>query len=229
MKLAIMQPYLFPYIGYFQLINAVDTFIIYDDVNYIKQGWINRNNILLDQNKHLITLQLKGASSFKKINEVEVGNNKGKFLKTVISAYHKAPYFGVVAPVIENIMNYEENNLAMFIANSLKQLADYLELDTCFLLSSNITKNNDLKGKEKVINICNALGATQYINAIGGTELYDKSEFKKNNIELSFLKTKDIKYLQFSGDFISNLSIIDVLMFNSKESVKKMLNMYELR
>ena len=108
MNLAVMQPYLFPYIGYWQLIDAVDIFIIYDDVNFIKRGYINRNNILENKTSQLITLELIGASQNKRINEISIGNNVNKLLKTLKQNYLKAPFYKDVFPVLEEILNNEE-------------------------------------------------------------------------------------------------------------------------
>jgi len=228
MKLAIMQPYLFPYLGYFQLINAVDIFVIYDDVNYIKNGWINRNNILANGKKLLLTLNLKNASSFKLINQVEVGNNKKKFLKSIEFSYARAPHFNNIFPLIEEIINYGASNLAVFVSNSIKAITSCLDIKTKLLISSSIEKDNSLKAQEKVIDICRRLGAHFYINAIGGVGLYSAEIFRDSGIKLQFLKTKDMKYKQFNQDFVPSLSIIDILMFNPKERVKEMLNEYEL-
>ena len=223
-----MQPYLFPYIGYWQLINAVDTFIIYVDVNFIKQGYINRNSILSNGKSQVITMELIGASSNKLINEIEVGNNREKLLKTIKQNYTKAPYFVTVYPIIENILNQNEKNLANFIGYSLEKISNYLEIDTKFIYSSEIKKNNILKAQDKILDICKNLDVRKYINAIGGQELYSKEIFKENDIELNFLKTELVQYKQFKNDFVPYLSIIDILMFNKKNDIKIMLDRYEL-
>jgi len=228
MKLAIMQPYFFPYIGYWQLISAVDTFVIYDDVNYIKQGWINRNNIIGSNFNQLISLQVIGASSFKLINEIEVGNNSQKILKTIEQSYSKAPYFKEIFPIIEEILNQEEKNLAKFIGYSLEKISNYLKIDTKFLYSSSIKKDNSLKAQNKILDICSKLNAKNYINTIGGVNLYDEDRFKKEGIDLNFLKAKIINYQQFKDEFISHLSIIDVLMFNDIDAVRNMLKIDKL-
>lgn len=228
MKLAIMQPYFLPYIGYFQLIRAVDKFVIYDDVNYIKQGWINRNRILLNGSDHMLTLKLEGASSFKLINEIKTGNNKDKLLKTISQAYIKAPFYKDSISIIKNILSNDENNLAKFIARSIIAVSEYLKLNTTFIISSEIGKNNNLKADNKVIHICNILGATHYINAIGGMELYSKQKFLDAGIQLEFIKSKPVTYAQLNGNFIPWLSIIDVMMFNSPEIIQNMMNQYEL-
>lgn len=228
MILAIMQPYLFPYIGYWQLINAVDTFVIYDDVNFIKQGYINRNNILSNNKKQTLTLELIGASSFKYIKDIEVGRNSNKLLKTIKHNYFKAPYFETIYPMLESILMQDEKNLARFIGYSLQAISDYLNIDTKIIYSSDTEKDNSLKAQDKVIDICMNLNAVKYINAIGGKELYDKESFKDKKIELNFLQTEIHEYKQFNNDFIPYLSIIDVMMFNSKDEVNLMLNEYEL-
>lgn len=224
MTLAIMQPYLFPYIGYWQLINAVDKFVIYDDVNYIKKGYINRNSILVGGESQRFTLDLIGASQNKLINEIFIGDNASKILKTIELAYKKAPYFVSVYPVIEDIINQKERNLAKFIGYSLIRISKYLAITTEFIYSSDIEKDNSLKSQEKILNICARLKATKYLNAIGGQELYDKEKFQEQNINLKFLKTELIEYKQFKNEFIPYLSIIDIIMFNSKEKIGHTLN-----
>lgn len=228
MTLAIMQPYFFSYIGYWQLINAADTFVIYDDVSFIKQGYINRNAILLKENKQQFTLELSKASSFKLINQIELGNNKNKLLTTIKQNYSKAPYFNTVIVIIEDILTNNEKNLAKFIGYSLKKISDYLEIRTTFIYSSDIKKDNTLKAQNKIIDICKKLNAEKYINSIGGQGLYSREVFKANNIELNFLKTEIIEYKQFINSFIPYLSIVDILMFNKKEDIKIMLDSYEL-
>ncbi len=228
MTLAIMQPYLFPYIGYWQLINAVNTYVIYDDVNFIKQGYINKNNILSNEKSQAFTLELIGASSNKLINEIKVGANNKKLIKSINQNYIKAPYFKNIFPLIEDILNQDEKNLARFIGYSLQKTSNYLNLETKFIYSSDIKKNNELKAQDKILEISKILNASNYINAIGGQELYSKNDFKAQNIQLNFLKTELLEYKQFKNEFVPYLSIIDILMFNSKEEIKDMLSRYEL-
>lgn len=228
MTLAIMQPYFFPYIGYWQLIKAVDIFVIYDDVNYINKGYINRNSILVGNKSQKFTLELIGASQNKLINEIEVGSNSKKLLKTIEIAYKKAPYFSDIFPMIEDILNNKEKGLARFIGHSLVQISDYLKLNTKFIYSSDIKKENSLKAQDKIIDICKKLEAIDYINAIGGQELYNKEKFKEQNLNLNFLKTELTEYKQFKNDFIPYLSIIDILMFNRLSEVNQLLRKYEL-
>lgn len=223
-----MQPYVFPYLGYFQLINAVDIFVVYDDVNFIKQGWINRNRILLNDGVYTFNIILKGASSFKKISEIEVEKNNLKLIKTIETAYRKAPYFNEIYPLIKSILSYNEINLAKYLTNSLRATLDYLNINKTIVVSSSIEKDPALKGADRVIDICQRLNATTYINAIGGIDLYSREKFSEKSLILNFIKLRPIVYPQFKDQFFPNLSIIDVLMFNTKDDVKEMLNQYEL-
>ena len=228
MKLGIMQPYFMPYIGYFQLIKAVDEYVVYDDVNYIKGGWINRNNILVNGEKKLFTIILRGASPYKLINEIEIGDDFKKFLKTIQLSYSKAAYFDEVIILIEKIISFNNKNLSDFTANSILEIINFLDIKTKVHISSNLEKNISLKGKDKVINICEKLGATSYYNAIGGQALYEKIEFKAHGIDLFFLKSEIETYNQYNNCYIPNLSIIDVLMHNSKKETNRLLDCYSI-
>lgn len=228
-----MQPYLFPYIGYFQLINAVDRFVIYDDVNYIMRGYINRNEILLFGKRHRFTLKLEKASSNKLINKVNIfddGNNKERIIAQLQNAYKKAPMYPKVFHMLRGIIMNKEVNLSKYVSNTIMRLSEYLGIDTQFLYSSEIEKNNELRGQEKVIEICKKLNARQCVNPIGGLELYDRNKFKEQGIDLSFLKPRmeDIRYEQFIDDFEGKLSIIDMLMFSEIKRVQDFLYCYDL-
>ena len=228
MKVGIMQPYFLPYIGYWQLMRAVDLYIIYDDVSFIKGGWINRNNILTVGGRKLFTVELNGASPNKYINEIGVKDDFRKLKKTIEIAYSKAPYFDNVMPILNEIFDFENRNLALFITNSFYLINRYLSIDTKLILSSSLDKDCSLKAQDKILDICDKVGATEYYNAIGGQELYSKEKFKSNNIELKFLKTNPIVYSQFKNSFVPHLSILDVMMFNSVREIDELLNKYEL-
>ena len=229
MKIAIMQPYFLPYLGYWQLINSADVFVIFDDANYIRGGYINRNNIIVQGESKLFSLELVKASQYKLINQIELINDSRKILKTIEMNYKKALYFNDIYPLLENLFTYEEKNLAKFIGYSIKKISNYINIDTKFLYSSEIDKNKHLKGKDKIINICQKLNAKIYINPIGGQKLYSKKEFLNKKINLFFLETELIKYKQLKDKFISNLSIIDIMMHNNKDEIKNMLKKYKLQ
>jgi len=227
MKLALMQPYLFPYLGYFQLIRAVDTFVVYDDVNYIKGGWINRNYILSQGDKQLITLPLQGASPNQLINQVEIGGQH-KILQSIRHTYGKAPQFSTVFPLIEDILMQQEKNLARLLDYELRRICDYLGLRPKWHISSELQKNNELRGQDKVLAICEELGASHYINVPGGRSLYDQQAFAARGMQLSFIQPKTVTYRQLGNEFVPNLSIIDVMMFNDRAQCAILLEEYEL-
>lgn len=231
MKLGIMQPYFFPYISYWQLINAVDEYIIYDDVNFIKGGWINRNQILLEDHVKYIHLPMIGSSSNKKICEISVNNQSEviqKQLRLIDAAYHKAPYFKEIFPMIQSAYLCGEQSIAALNGKIIEDLCQYLNINTKLYYSSHIEKNHTLKGQDKVIHLCKKFGADIYVNASGGKSLYSPKEFFDNGIKLQFLSTNPIQYKQWNQTFYDNLSIIDVLMFNSRKSVINMLAEYQL-
>lgn len=228
-----MQPYFLPYIGYFQLINAVDTFVLLDDVNFIKRGWINRNNILLNKQAHMISIPIDKPSQNKLINETKINftdKNKEKLIKTIHMAYSKAPMFDEVYPIIENIINNKETDLTNFLLNSFIQLSNYLGIKTEFLLSSQINKDNSLKSQYRIIEICEKLNTKTYINLPGGKSLYDKESFLKEKIELRFIMPNidNVVYKQFNNDFIENLSFLDIIMFNDRKKALSFLQEYSL-
>lgn len=225
-----MQPYLFPYIGYWQLINAVDVFVIYDNIQYTKKGWFNRNRFLQNGKDVLFSIPLKKDSDYLNVNErfISPEFNKKKLIAQFRNAYAKAPCLKEVMPLLEKIINFDDENLFKCIYNSVVKICEYLEIDTKILISSELKIDHDLKAEKKVLALCKLLGATTYINAIGGIELYDKDEFKSEDVELNFIKSKAVEYKQFKNEFVPWLSIVDVLMFNEKEEVKKMLKKVDL-
>ncbi len=231
MKAGIMQPYFFPYIGYWQLMNAVDVYVIYDDVNYIKRGWINRNRILINGSPHFFNLPVCGASQNKRICEIRVNHDERLVRKNLTALklnYGKAPYFDKVYPLLERILQCRKTNLTEYLRESIEGISSYLDIHTKLLQSSSLKKDDRLKGEEKVLDICRILGADTYINAAGGRGLYSSLRFKEQGIQLYFLETGDIRYRQAGDSFYENLSIIDVMMFNSKEDIKVMLEKYTL-
>lgn len=228
MRLGIMQPYFFPYLGYWQLLANVDKYVVYDDVTYIKGGWINRNNFLINGQKNLLTMQLEKASSYTLIKDIAIKDDFVKFLKTIEMGYKKAPFFEDIFRLLKDICQCPDKKLGQFLFNSHIKICEYLGIDTELILSSSFEKHTELKGKDKVISICKQLGADEYINAIGGQELYDKKEFAENGIRLNFLQANLREYRQLKNEFVSGLSIIDIMMFNSKEEIKEMLNDFKL-
>ncbi|MEP1446571.1 MAG: WbqC family protein [Paraglaciecola sp.] len=226
MILAVMQPYLFPYLGYYQLAYHSDKFIFYDDVNFIKGGYINRNNILTNGQKQLFTVPVEKASSFTKINELHFAANRKKVIKTIEQNYRKAPHFEAVMPVISQIFASKETQVAQLCSNSVLAVFNYLAIELDYSFSSELDYDKSASAAEKLYAMCSLNNADKYCNMKNGEVLYKKEQFKANNIELSFLEMGDVAYHQGKHEFVSHLSIIDVLMWNSIDEVKSLLQKY---
>lgn len=233
MTIAIMQPYLFPYIGYFQLLNAVDRFVVYDDVQFIKEGWIHRNRILSNGQSKTFTIPLFKASYTDLICDRTIAQDRwvierGKLLTTITQNYGKAPYHKQAIELVESCLLNDSSQLTDFILNALRVCCSYIGIDTEIIVSSKQAIACQFRGQDRVISICKALGTDHYINAIGGTELYAPSSFEAQGIKLSFLKSQEVDYPQFKNTFVPWLSIIDIMMFNSRDRIQDYLGMYEL-
>jgi hypothetical protein len=231
-RLAIMQPYFLPYIGYFQLMNSVNIFVVYDDIKFTKKSWIRRNRFLMNSKDYLFSLPLKNDSDYLDIVNRQLFENyrqeAEKILRKIEVAYKKAPYFNKVFPIIKDSFLYKDSNLFNFIYHSLCNIKSYLNIRSDLLISSKIGVTERLKGEQRVLTICKYLKANHYINTIGGIELYNRERFAKEGIKLSFIKTGKIIYKQFENEFVPNLSILDVMMFNNINKITEMLNNYTL-
>jgi len=230
-KLAIMQPYFFPYLGYWQLMQAVNRFVIYDDVNYIKGGWINRNRFLVNGKVVFLTIPLQQASPFKRICDTHLLTShdwRDQLLKTIDMAYHKAPYFTEVFPVVEKIIHHDTVSLSSYLAHQLQTLAAFMGIRTEFVTSSRRYNNNALSGQARILDICRREGAQTYINAPGGRALYDVSTFRDAGINLCFITMHTLPYAQHSKAFEPGLSVIDVLMAVGAAGIKQHLDSFEL-
>ena len=235
MKLAVMQPYLFPYIGYFQLINKVDVFVVYDNVKYVKRGWINRNKLRASSVKaEYFTLPLEKASHHldiveRKIHKKEFIRFKLKLLNRVHKNYSKADYYLDGLKIIESCLDLKADNLFKFINYSIKRINDYLDINTSMAVSSNLPVDHNLKAQDRVLSICKNYKCSEYWNVYAGLKLYKFKDFSDQNVRLYFLKSfKNILYDQKSDNFISNLSILDVIMHNSKDRIRELLKKYHV-
>jgi hypothetical protein len=224
-RVAIMQPYFFPYIGYFQLISAVDQFVVYDNIKYTKKGWINRNHIIRGGRSTLISLPMKAASDACLIIQRELSKefDPQKLLKQIRVSYLEAPYFNRVEPVLNEILVFPNNNLFFFLRHSLEVLCHFLGIKTELITSSHVEIDHTLKGEQKVIQLCKELSAKHYINLPGGKALYSKENFEKSGISLNFIESRCPVYSQFETPFQASLSIIDLMMFNSQTELETII------
>lgn len=228
MRLAVMQPYLFPYIGYFQLIYASDLFLVYDDVTYIKQGYINRNSILSPSGPVKFTVPVPSASSNKLISDLQFSMSVTKVLKTIEQSYSKAFYFEAVFPMIRKILEYEERSIAAVCLKSYQDIFSYLGLNKQFKKTSELNYDRTASAQDRLIALCHKFEADCYINAYGGRLLYAKPDFAEQGIDLKFIQSLPVKYSQKGKEFVPNLSFIDVLMNCSPLELGHLIKCYEL-
>lgn len=231
MKVAIMQPYFFPYLGYFQLIAASDVFVLHDDVQYIKGGWVNRNRILLNGESRMITLPVQKDAYGLSINArsyVQDNQAYKDIINLIKQAYSKAPYFQQVLLLLNEILMFEDRNVAHFNENLIRRIADYLGIKSKIINSSGMEKNNRLAGEPRVLEICKRLGATDYTNPQGGQSLYDTATFRDAGIDLRFLFMRPTPYPQRAAGFVTYLSIIDVLMELEPTAIQRYLAEFDL-
>ncbi|WP_392566297.1 WbqC family protein [Utexia brackfieldae] len=230
MTLAVMQPYLFPYLGYYQLAYCSDMFLFYDDVNYIKNGYINRNYILTKNGIQRFSLPINSASSFSKINSLIFNDNDKKILIAIKQSYSKSPYFSDVYPMIEDVFKSDNRNVAHLASQSIIKVFEYLNIEFKYDYTSNLNYNRSLSAKEKLYHFCKIYNSKIYVNTIGGEHLYDKNEFHEYGISLKFIMPPSIEYQQFNSDlFIPNLSMIDLLMNLSCKEIIKLLGKYNVK
>lgn len=233
MKISIMQPYVFPYIGYFQMIHAVDLFVLYDDVQYTKKGWINRNRILLNGSAHTFTIPCLNPSQNKLIKDISVdwsSKETRKLCVTIEAAYRKAPYFEEVYPLVAGVLQDKaRETIADLATESIMQVCSYLGISTPIKRSSQANyANAELRREDRLVDIVQKENGKEYINAIGGRALYNKGSFARQGIQLHFIQSMPVSYPQPNGEFVPWLSIIDVLMFNDKSKVAAYLTSFQL-
>ncbi|EAU5528320.1 WbqC family protein [Salmonella enterica] len=228
MKIGIMQPYFFPYIGYFQLANAVDKFVIYDDIQYSKNGWIQRNRLLVNGQSSTFSISLKKDSDYLDIVEREISDNfdRAKLCRQIKGGYNKSAHFKEIYPIIERIVMHDDNNLFQYIKNSIDELFSIMDINANIIVSSELNISREYKSQDRVIQTCLALNGNEYINPPGGVALYENIEFERAGLKLKFLEPSIEAYKQSTESFVSHLSIIDVLMWNGIDKTQKMVQKY---
>ena len=221
-----MQPYFFPYIGYFQLVSAVDLFIVYDNIKYTKKGWINRNRLLMNGGDVVFSLPLKGDSDSLDVRDRELSGDfdRSKLLNQIRAAYRRAPFFTETIELVEVIVRFDERNLYRFVQNSIFKVCQHIGIATMLVTSSEIDIDHGLRSQEKVLALCDAVGAATYINAIGGTALYSREDFRVRGFDLQFIQPKRLEYPQYGNEFVPWLSIIDVMMFCPPGTIREYLH-----
>jgi hypothetical protein len=227
-----MQPYLFPYVGYFQLMHAVDRFVVADDVRYIKQGWINRNRLLINGEPAFFTIPVKRHAADALIKDVEIDDHTTRWrtalLKTVQNFYRRTSSFDAVYPMLERVIAGPFTRIADMARASLREVCRYLAIPAAMVDSSAVYGNVHLKGQDRVIDTCRTERATDYINLPGGRALYSPDAFLAHGIRLQFVCSDPAEYAQFGKPFVPGLSIVDLLMCNPQERARELLTRYHL-
>jgi len=233
MRIAVMQPYFLPYIGYWQLIRAVDTFVVLDDVNYINRGWINRNRISVRGEPCWMTLPLVGASQNKLISEIDLLPDDGwksRLIKKVELSYQGEASFLPTKRLFEELMECAAGNLSSFLAGSIQRICGLLGLATEIIPTSSIFPKGNLKGQHRILDICTTLGADEYLNPPGGRDLYDSGLFADSGITLMFLDAPKIELGLKSGSRSGEtLSLLDTLMMNPLGDIRTVLPHFHIR
>lgn len=228
MKVAVMQPYLFPYLGYYQLVNCADVFVLYDDVAFIKKGYINRNSILMNGESSRVTIPVPGASQNKLIKELAYTADVTKVLKTFNHSYASAPFFDDVFPIVERVLTHPDRDITTICQLGIAEVFQYLGISKKIIRSSELDYDRDLSAADRLIAICEQFEASDYVNSIGGRKLYSKDYFAERGKQLSFLKMGDVAYGQGKNQFVPYLSMIDVLMWCDKQHARELLHEHTL-
>jgi len=225
--IAVMQPYFFPYLGYFQLAGSVDRFVFLDDVAYIKKGYINRNRILLGGQPFSFSIAVERISQNRRIDEHFFTGAFDSFLEQLRHAYSRAPFFDEVFGLVKAVCLEPDRNVARKSAASVCAVFDYLKLPFSNQFASEMQRT-EANGESRILELCQYFGADTYHNAAGGQKLYDSRRFADVGVRLRFVSNRFATYHQGVETFVPGLSIIDVLMHNPREQVCKMLLDFDL-
>lgn len=227
----VMQPYFFPYLGYFQLVAASSVFVYFQDASYIKGGWINRNRVLVQGRPHVFTVPIEKASSHRTIEATNIANAqdwRSHFVRLLEQAYARAPFRDRVLNLVSNVVYSTTSSIGRLAEESVRAVCAYVGFVPQWRQSHEFQFSDSPRGAARIKRICQALEAERYVNAPGGKALYDAQDFQRAGIELRFLRPVLPEYEQTGGAFVSGLSIIDVLMFNSPEVTRTWMEAYEL-
>lgn len=225
-----MQPYFFPYLGYFSLINQADEFMLFDTPQFMRKGWIERNRIIkLSGGSVYIKVPLIKSSLDTSIKDMKIDHSlnwRNKIVSQLDIYKKKAPYYKQVKALLEDCISDDDTSISIMNENVLRKVCQYIGISTKITVFSemNLKINIPQAPDEWALNICKSIGATTYINAAGGQDFFDPKKYKDNNIELYFVEQPLPPYEQLGNEFESGLSILDIMMFNSPEDIMAMLS-----
>lgn len=235
-KVAIMQPYFFPYLAYFSLIKHTDQFILFDPVQFIRHGWIERNRILKQNGGWLyIKVPLLKHSRDTIIKDIKINNEikwQDKILAQLVIYKKKAPYYNEVITLLKELFSKEYESITNLNKKSIELVCDYLSIEHDIQVFSKMDLDIETPNAsdEWALNICKSMGnIKEYWNPSGGEEFFSREKYKANDIKLNFLHLNEFEYKQFDDHFEPGLSIIDTMMFNSVETINQYLNNYKIK
>jgi hypothetical protein len=233
MKLAAMQPYFFPYLGQFDLLNRADIWIAYDPAQYIRHGWVNRNRVLHPESGwHYIVVPLQKHTHEVVINQMKIASSdwKTEIFKRLQHYHMDAPFYRPTIHFLQDVLSTEETNLSKLNVALFRATATMLGIHTPIFVFSEMELSLSSSGPQNLaLELCRAVGATEYINPPGGVHLYSPEEFAKYGILLTIQSFSPMVYSCGRFEFIPSLSIIDVMMWNSSEEIKYYLDTFRSR
>jgi hypothetical protein len=230
-----MQPYFFPYLGYFALIAATDEWVVFDTAQYIRRGWVNRNRVLSSGKDgwKYIRIPVEKSSQLTRICEMKTASSSVLFTNVVNSLddYRcwETPFYDETRQLLEACLTASSDDLTDCLVRCLTQTCEHLQIPFAPRLYStlDITQPADPQPGDWALQTALQLGATEYLNPPGGRDLFDPTAFHNAGIHLTFLEHKLPRYQQ-RAEFIAGLSIIDVLMWNGRIRTRELLTDYQL-
>ena len=231
MKLGIMQPYFFPYLGHFDLINLVDEWIVFDTPQYMRHHWVNRNRVLHpNAGWQYITVPLRKHPQDTPINQVQIAMEndwRNRILRQLEHYRREAPYYKQVAGFLEECFSEASPNLSETNILTLRKTCQRLGISTPFHVFSqmDLALTEDVEGPgDWALNISRVVGASEYVNPPGGAALFNESKFTADNIKLTIQAFMNMIYPCGPYQFEPGLSVLDVMMWNSPEQIKQYLD-----
>ena len=235
MIVSIMQPYFFPYLGYFNLLHSSDVFVLFDDVQFIRRGWINRNRIQLNGEAFTFTVPVAKSSRDTPINQIAVSPEHfdefaAKFFKQLKTGYGTAPFYDDVVALVRRTMSGPCDSIALLAERSIREVLAYVGIEKDIRRASALAppaSGQHLKGQDRLVHIATAMGANQYNNPPGGRDLYSPEAFADEGIALRFIQP-DLRPYDRPSPFIPGLSVLDVLMHVPPIDVAQMIALYSV-
>lgn len=230
MNLALMQPYFFPYVGYFDLICNCNRFVVFDEAQYIKQGWINRNRVLHPgEGWQYVTVPVQKHRSSTRIGQVSIVPDdswKSKLKARLTHLKSHAPHYAETMDLLDDCLDSDERSISKFNVAIIEKICRFLgiEFNCSYISELGLDLGSGLGPGDWALQLARRLKARNYVNLPGGEDLFDAAAFQKSDIGLCIRKIEPFVYSTGKYVFQENLSIIDVLMWNSVTEIRRYLS-----